>query len=116
MAVPGSQRPNQTVVVGCHPDGEPLSHGSAYDDASGCINALGLARVLGEQWRQREAAHIFGKVLHRPALLPAPAFAMRALLGEQADLVLHGQRALSRKLDGYESRYRGLRAALEEAL
>ena len=30
--------------------------------------------------------------------------------------MLHGQRAVSRKLDGFEFRYRGLRAALEDAL
>jgi hypothetical protein len=52
VTVPGSQHPGDTVVIGCHPDGEPDSHGSAYDDASGCVIALGLARVLGEQWRQ----------------------------------------------------------------
>ena len=46
---------------------------------------------------------VFGKVLHRPAVVPTPAFALRALLGEQADLVLHGQRAVSRKLDGSSS-------------
>jgi len=55
-------------------------------------------------------------VLHRPALVPTPAFALRLLLGEQADLVLHGQRAVSRKLDGFDFRYRELRAALEDAL
>jgi hypothetical protein len=53
VTVPGSQHPKQTVVVGCHPDGEPNSHGSAYDDTSGCVIELALARVLGEQWRQQ---------------------------------------------------------------
>lgn len=53
VTVPGSEHPEQTVIVGCHPDGEPFSHGSAFDDASGCVIELGLARVLGEQWRQQ---------------------------------------------------------------
>lgn len=53
VTVPGAQHPDQTVVVGCHPDGEPNSHGSAFDDASGCVIELALARVLGEQWRQQ---------------------------------------------------------------
>jgi len=85
----------------------------AIDDESlvGPLNG-----VAPEQLRQREAARVFGKVLHRPAFVPTPAFALRALLGEQADLVLHGQRAVSRKLDGYEFRYRALRPALEDAL
>ena len=75
-----------------------------------------LHAVAPEQLRQREAARIFGRVLHRPALAPTPGFALRLLLGEQADLVLHGQRAVSRKLDGFDFRYRELRPALEDAL
>ncbi len=75
-----------------------------------------LDAVAPQQLRQREAARELGAVLHRPSLAPAPAFALRLLLGEQADLLLHGQRAVSRKLDGFEFRYRGLRAALEDAL
>lgn len=75
-----------------------------------------LDAVAPEQLRQRDAAREFGAVLHRPALAPAPAFALRLLLGEQADLLLHGQRAVSTKLGGFEFRYRGLRAALENAL
>ncbi len=75
-----------------------------------------LDAVAPEQLRQRDAARELGTVLHRPSIAPAPAFALRLLLGEQADLLLHGQRAVSRKLDGFEFRYRGLRAALEDAL
>ncbi len=75
-----------------------------------------LDAVAPQQLRQRDAARELGAVLHRPSFAPAPAFALRLLLGEQADLLLHGQRAVSRKLDGFEFRYRGLRAALEDAL
>lgn len=75
-----------------------------------------LDAVAPEQLRQRDAARELGAVLHRPSIAPAPAFAMRLVLGEQADLLLHGQRAVSRKLDGFEFRYSGLRAALEDAL
>ncbi len=85
----------------------------AIDDGalSGPVNA-----VAPQQLRQRDAAKDFGAVLHRPALLPAPAFALRLALGEQADLLLHGQRAVSGKLGDFEFRYRALRAALEQAL
>lgn len=47
-----------------------------------------------------EFARTLGKALRRPALLPAPAFALRLLLGrEKADaLLLSGQRVLPRRL------------------
>jgi uncharacterized protein (TIGR01777 family) len=85
----------------------------AIDDAQlqGPVNA-----VAPHQVQQREVARDLGRVLHRPALVPTPAIALRLLLGEQADLLLHGQRAVSARLDGFEFRYRMLEAALEEAL
>jgi uncharacterized protein len=72
--------------------------------------------VAPQQLRQGEAAKDFGAVLHRPAVVPTPAAAVRLLLGEEADLVLHGQLAVSKKLGELEFRYRSLRAALEDAL
>ena len=39
-------------------------------------------------------ARALGRSLHRPALIPVPAFALRAALGEMAELLLTGQRAL----------------------
>ncbi len=85
----------------------------ALDDAAltGPVNA-----VAPEQLRQRDAAKAIGAVLHRPSLVPVPAAAVRLALGEQADLLLEGQRAVSGKLGGFEFRYRGLRPALENAL
>jgi uncharacterized protein len=77
----------------------------------GPVNAVAPERV-----RQRELARELGAVLHRPAVVPAPAAAVRLLLGEEADLVLHGQLAVSEKLGGFEFRFRRLRAALEDAL
>jgi NAD dependent epimerase/dehydratase family enzyme len=38
--------------------------------------------------RQREFARILGRVLHRPAFLPAPAFALALMLGEMAGAML----------------------------
>lgn len=40
----------------------------------------------------REFVRALGKALHRPAFLPAPAFALRLLLGEMSDLLLRSQR------------------------
>jgi uncharacterized protein (TIGR01777 family) len=96
-----------------HVDDLVAAYRKAIDDSSleGPVNA-----VAPEQLRQKDAARAFGSVLHRPAILPAPAFALRLALGDEADLLLHGQRAVTRKLDGLEFRYRGLRAALENAI
>lgn len=53
-------------------------------------------------------------VLHRPALFVAPACVLKLMLGERAELLLGGQRALPGKVQalGYHFQY----ATLEEAL
>jgi uncharacterized protein len=79
-------------------------------ELTGPVNA-----VAPEALRQREAARAFAAVLNRPALVPTPGFAVRLALGEQADLLLQGQHAVSRRLGGLEFGYRGLRAALAQA-
>jgi uncharacterized protein (TIGR01777 family) len=45
-----------------------------------------------------EFSSALGKALHRPAFMPAPAFAVRIALGEMSTLLLDGQRALPSKL------------------
>jgi uncharacterized protein (TIGR01777 family) len=60
-------------------------------------------------------ARSLGRALHRPAVLPAPAFALRLMLGEMADaLLLSGQRAVPAKAEqlGYTFRYPRLDDAL----
>ena len=62
-----------------------------------------------------EFARALGRALHRPSVMPAPAFALRILLGEMADaLLLSGQRAVPAKAErlGFTFRYRELDAAL----
>jgi uncharacterized protein len=59
------------------------------------------------------------RALHRPALFPAPAFALRLAFGEMADaLILSSQRAVPRKLEqlGFQFRYPELSAALDAIL
>ena len=90
--------------------------GRAIADASveGPINATAPNPVTN-----RDFAREVGQVLGRPAWLPAPAFALRALLGEMADaLLLGGQRVMpARALDlGFQFRYPQVRAALESVL
>lgn len=54
-----------------------------------------------------EFARALGRALHRPALLPAPGFALKIALGEMADAALTGQRALpgAALAHGYHFRY-----------
>ncbi len=46
-----------------------------------------------------ELSRALGKALHRPAMLPVPAFALRLLYGEMAEIVTTGQRAVPRRLE-----------------
>lgn len=62
-----------------------------------------------------ELARTLGRVLHRPTLMPAPAFALRLVLGEMADaMILSGQRVLPQKAQalGFAFRYPSLEPAL----
>ena len=65
-------------------------------------------------------AKALGSVLRRPSFLPAPAFALRALLGgEMAEqLLLHGQRVLPTRLlaGGFEFAHPDLEPALRHVL
>jgi uncharacterized protein (TIGR01777 family) len=61
-----------------------------------------------------EFARTLGRVLHRPAFFPAPAFAVRLALGEMADVALTGQRVLPGKASslGFAFRHPLLEPAL----
>jgi uncharacterized protein (TIGR01777 family) len=75
--------------------------------------------VAPEPVRNSEFAEIVGRVLQRPAILPAPAFALRLALGEMADaLLLASQRAIPERLlkSGYSFRFAELEAALRTVL
>lgn len=55
VTIPGAVHPEQVVVIGCHYDGEAVSTQSANDDGSGCAIELGIARALGQYWRENHA-------------------------------------------------------------
>jgi NAD dependent epimerase/dehydratase family enzyme len=59
-----------------------------------------------------------GRALHRPAWIPAPAFALKLLFGEGADPMLTGQRAVPKRLAaaGFHFRFPQIDAALADAL
>ena len=78
--------------------------------ASGPINASAPTPVTNAEFTRA-----LGRVLHRPAFLPAPAFALRLLLGEMADaLLLSGQRAVPAAAErlGYRFSFSDLEPAL----
>jgi uncharacterized protein len=64
--------------------------------AGGVYNA-----TAPEPVRNRDFARELGRALHRPAVLPTPAFALRLAFGQMADeALLAGQRVLPRRASG----------------
>lgn len=82
-------------------------------DASGAFNACAPQPV-----RNSEFTQALGRVLHRPTLLPVPAFLLRGLLGELAGLLLGGQRALPSRLTaaGFVFQFNDVDSALNDLL
>ena len=64
-----------------------------HPDISGPVNFTAPNPV-----RNKELAQSLGKILGRPAFLPAPRFMLRLILGEFGSILLEGQRVLPRKL------------------
>lgn len=81
----------------------------AHDAYRGPINAVAPEPVTNAQFTRS-----LGRALHRPALLPAPAFALRLALGDLAVELLGSRRAVPRRaLDaGFSFEYPALDAAL----
>ena len=65
-----------------------------------------------------EFTRILAQCLRRPALLPVPAWLLKTLLGERAQLVLGSQRVLPERLlaQGFKFQYDDLAVALKETL
>ena len=83
------------------------------DSFQGPVNA-----VSPENVRQREVSQVIGQVLHRPSWLPVPAFALRLLFGEQAQVLLEGQGVVPEQLalHGFTYAFPDLKSALAESL
>jgi uncharacterized protein (TIGR01777 family) len=83
------------------------------DGATGAFNASAPTPVTG-----RTFAHTLGRALGRPAILPAPASALRLVMGDMADMVLNGQRQLPVHAEqlGFQFSYRALEPALQSLL
>lgn len=93
--------------------GGPVGNGQQWmswiqrDDATRAIawaveneNARGLYNATSpEPVRNRDFARALGRALHRPAIMPAPAFALRLMFGEMAEeMLLGGQRVVPGRL------------------
>ncbi|GJG86642.1 oxidoreductase [Gemmatimonadetes bacterium T265] len=107
-ALPQLLLPFRVGAGGSLGDGRQWTSVIALDDVLGALHAM-LARdalagavnvVLPHPVRNADFARVLGRVLHRPALVPAPAFALRLLLGrEQADeMLLASQRVVPSRL------------------
>jgi len=112
--------------------GGPVAGGRQYiswihaDDLVGIM----LAAADGEQWsgavnatapeplQNKDFSKVLGEVLHRPSLLPVPAFALRALYGDMAEIVTTGARVMPARalMLGYSFKQPTLGPALESAL
>jgi uncharacterized protein len=111
--------------------GGPVAGGRQYvpwvhlDDVVGAIMfeleteaASGPVNVTSpEPATNRDLSKALGRVLHRPAIAPVPALAVKALYGEMSDIVTTGQRAVPARLTdlGYSFRRPRLEDALRDA-
>ena len=83
------------------------------NDLRGAFNA-----TAPEPVRQKDFARVLGRVLHRPAFMPAPAFALKIVMGGFATELLSSTKVLPQSAlqSGYEFRNPDLEAALREIL
>ena len=86
-----------------------LVHCAADDRPVGPVNLAAPTPVTN-----RELSRALGRALHRPALLPIPAVALRVLYGEMASIVVTGQRVVPARLQEVDFAFR--HTELEPAL
>lgn len=84
-----------------------------HPDVSGPVNL-----TAPQPARMREVAAALGAVLRRPAWLPAPAIALRLVVGEMAEVLVSGQRVIPAAAlqGGYAFKYPHLQQALAACL
>ncbi|HWC86191.1 MAG TPA: TIGR01777 family oxidoreductase, partial [Solirubrobacteraceae bacterium] len=79
------------------------------DDWSGPVNGCAPGAVTNAEF-----SHALGRALHRPAVLPVPGLALRAMYGAMAEIVTGGQRMVPRRPQALG--YRWAHTDLDEAL
>ncbi len=87
--------------------------GGALSTLDGPVNF-----VAPEPATNRQLTEALGEAVHRPTILPAPAFALSLALGERAGLLLSSQRVVPRALlaAGFTFRHPALGEAVADAL
>ena len=126
-ALPQMAKPIKMGVGGKLGSGKQWMSWVALDDVVGAIrqaivpNSMrGPVNVVAPNpARNEDFTRTLARVLHRPAIFPAPEFALRLMLGEMADaLLLSSQRVSPQKLTevNFSFRYPELAAALRHAL
>jgi hypothetical protein len=90
-----------------------VEHVLRHDDIAGPVNMVGPDPV-----RNADFAKALAKALHRPALIPAPGFALKLVLGDLGRAMLESKRVVPGVLttSGYLFKYRTIDEALREAL
>lgn len=90
-----------------------ILHALSTENLTGPVNA-----TAPQPATNRKFSSTLGRVLRRPAFLPAPGFALRLALGEFADILIEGQKVLPAKAEasGYEFRHPELEEALRDIL
>lgn len=82
-------------------------------NASGVYNLSAPKPLTNKEFTQA-----IGKALGRPTFMPVPAFAMQAMFGEMATLLLDGQREIPVRLmkEGFQFKFTDAEAALRDVL
>jgi uncharacterized protein (TIGR01777 family) len=92
-----------------HIDDEVGIYLHAIDVADGVLDATAPNPVRNAQFTRA-----LGAALHRPAIVPVPAFAVSLLLGEAASVIVQGQRVLPTRTlaSGYRFKYEMVDSAM----
>jgi uncharacterized protein len=82
-------------------------------DGRGAFNAVAPTPATNAEFTSA-----LGRVLHRPTLIPVPAFALKLILGELAESLLTGQRAIPARAQemGFQFRFPDVNTALRDLL
>ncbi len=83
------------------------------DKISGPVNLVAPGAL-----RHREFASALGQAINRPAFMPAPAFMIKAIMGEMGGSFLSSQKALPAVLsnNGFDFKYGDIKKAIENIL
>jgi uncharacterized protein (TIGR01777 family) len=91
-----------------------MAFAAEHDSLSGPVNGVAPNPVTNAEFTKS-----LGRALRRPTFFPAvPAFALRMMLGEFGDILLHSQRVIPRAAlnAGFQFRYEHLDTALQQII